>query len=211
MVAARRVFCDHGYRNSTISRVAEEAELSPGTIYIYFKSKEELFLSLTMRMFHYLNMRLAHITDQKRRWSLEKRIEAVCDALIDSYEQDPKLMTFTLLMQGNEVHTKLSKNLVGQLEAQYRKTIHTIVELIIEDTPEASVILQPNKIAKFIWSQFTGIILLNKTLNTIDQVRKETLHEELKWWVTTFFYGLLISNSTVESGSCSINMNTLRS
>lgn len=186
MIAARRVFCDHGYKYSTISSIAKEAEISPGTIYLYFRNKDELFLSLTLQVFYYLNMRLAHFKDYKHRWSLEKRISAVCDALIDSYEHDPKMMTFTLQMLGSEVFTKFSGNLIVQFKTQFRKTIDAIVEFIIEDTPNVDVILEPITITKLIWSQFTGIVLVNETLNTINQVRNESLHEELKLWITTF-------------------------
>lgn len=188
MIAARRVFCDHGYSYSTISSIAKEAEISPGTIYLYFRNKEDLFLSLTLQVFYYLNMRLAHFKDYKHRWSWEKRMSAVCDALIDSYEHDPKMMRFTLQLQGSEVFSKLSENLMVQLKTQYRKTIDAIVEFIVEDTPNVGVILEPITIAKLIWSQFTGIVLVNESLNTINQAQNVTLHEELKLWITTFLW-----------------------
>jgi AcrR family transcriptional regulator len=47
--AARKVFAVKGYDVATVDDVANAAELSKGTIYLYFKSKAELFLS-TMEM-----------------------------------------------------------------------------------------------------------------------------------------------------------------
>lgn len=44
--AARRLFGDADYAGVTMEGVAREAGLSKGTVYLYFRSKEELFLEL---------------------------------------------------------------------------------------------------------------------------------------------------------------------
>ena len=38
MVAAKRVFTQKGYEKSTMEDIAREAELSPGTLYLYFEN-----------------------------------------------------------------------------------------------------------------------------------------------------------------------------
>src|ERR1700687_2634855 len=40
--AARRVIGKHGFQGATIDRVAEEAQVAKGTVYIYFANKDEL-------------------------------------------------------------------------------------------------------------------------------------------------------------------------
>ncbi|MCK5124750.1 MAG: TetR/AcrR family transcriptional regulator [candidate division Zixibacteria bacterium] len=47
--AAERVFIANGYHNCTMDQIAEEAELSKGTLYLYFKSKEAIFVGLDWR------------------------------------------------------------------------------------------------------------------------------------------------------------------
>jgi len=42
MDAARRVIGRHGFEGTTIDRVAEEAHVAKGTIYLYFSNKEDL-------------------------------------------------------------------------------------------------------------------------------------------------------------------------
>ncbi|MBN2801074.1 MAG: TetR/AcrR family transcriptional regulator [Deltaproteobacteria bacterium] len=44
--AATRVFAEKGYRAARVSDVAREAGVADGTIYLYFKSKEEMLLSI---------------------------------------------------------------------------------------------------------------------------------------------------------------------
>ncbi len=49
MGAALEVFAEKGLKNAKMEDVAEKAELSKGTIYLYFKSKEHLFFAIDMR------------------------------------------------------------------------------------------------------------------------------------------------------------------
>ncbi len=47
--AAEKVFFEKGYNAAKMDDVAEAAELSKGTLYLYFKNKEELYFGLTYR------------------------------------------------------------------------------------------------------------------------------------------------------------------
>ncbi len=44
--AAQRVFFRNGFEKTSMEMVAEECQLAKGTLYLYFKSKEELYVSL---------------------------------------------------------------------------------------------------------------------------------------------------------------------
>jgi len=44
--AARTVFAEKGYAKTSIEQIAREASLSVGAIYLYFRSKEDLYVSL---------------------------------------------------------------------------------------------------------------------------------------------------------------------
>ncbi|MCK4857296.1 MAG: TetR/AcrR family transcriptional regulator [candidate division Zixibacteria bacterium] len=47
--AAESVFFSKGYAVATMDDVAEQAELSKGTLYLYFKSKEDLYFAIIFR------------------------------------------------------------------------------------------------------------------------------------------------------------------
>jgi AcrR family transcriptional regulator len=49
-VAALRVFAKRGLHQTTLDDVAKEAGVSKGTIYLYFKSKEEVFIAAAQRV-----------------------------------------------------------------------------------------------------------------------------------------------------------------
>lgn len=44
--AARSIFLEKGYYEASIRNIAEKIEYSPGTIYLYFKDKDEIFHAL---------------------------------------------------------------------------------------------------------------------------------------------------------------------
>jgi len=47
--AARTVFSRQGYAGAAVGEVASEAGVAKGTLYLYFKSKEELYLAALAR------------------------------------------------------------------------------------------------------------------------------------------------------------------
>lgn len=51
LAAAEEVFGDRGYAATTMEAVAEKADISKGSIYNYFRNKQELFKSLFTRAF----------------------------------------------------------------------------------------------------------------------------------------------------------------
>jgi len=44
--AAMKVFAEHGFHRSQVAKIAKEAGVADGTIYLYFKSKEDILICL---------------------------------------------------------------------------------------------------------------------------------------------------------------------
>jgi AcrR family transcriptional regulator len=68
--AARKVFLEKGYYEASIRNIAEEIEYSAGTIYLYFKDKDEIFHSLHEEGFRKMLEKmqpLEHVTDPFER------------------------------------------------------------------------------------------------------------------------------------------------
>jgi len=49
--AARELFMKEGYENVSIRKIAQKIEYSPGTIYLYYKNKSEIFFVLCILAF----------------------------------------------------------------------------------------------------------------------------------------------------------------
>jgi TetR/AcrR family transcriptional regulator, fatty acid metabolism regulator protein len=82
--AAEQIFARHGFYAAKVSDVAKEAGVADGTIYLYFKSKDELLISLFERRMHQLNSALkAAIAGKPPRVALEAFIRTYVQMLHD--------------------------------------------------------------------------------------------------------------------------------
>lgn len=63
--AAEIVFFEKGYATAKMDDVAEQAELSKGTLYLHFKNKEELYFGLTHRALVSLRQRFQTVLDEE--------------------------------------------------------------------------------------------------------------------------------------------------
>jgi AcrR family transcriptional regulator len=75
--AARKVFLKKGYFDTSIRTIAEEIEYSPGTIYLYFKDKDEIFHALHEEGFRKMLDKmqpLEHVTDPFERLKAMGRV-----------------------------------------------------------------------------------------------------------------------------------------
>lgn len=59
--AAREVFAEKGYAKTSIEQVARQASLSVGAIYLYFRSKEDLYISLLEETFEVFDAEMRQI------------------------------------------------------------------------------------------------------------------------------------------------------
>jgi AcrR family transcriptional regulator len=177
MVAAKRVFTDKGFSKATMEDIAKEAELSPGTLYLYFKNKDELYASLSLRILQYLMIRLEHVSAEPAP-DATQRLLALKNAMYDVYEFDPLILINMFHMQSSETLKKLSPDLLQQIESLSRSALKVMSD-IFEDGINKNRFIghRPNAIADILWSLFSGIVLWEtskRIINGNEDVIKET-------------------------------------
>lgn len=59
--AAKELFYENGYQATTMEDIAAAAEVSKGTLYLYFSSKDELYVSIILEGFQIIDKRLGEI------------------------------------------------------------------------------------------------------------------------------------------------------
>lgn len=72
LASAKQIFIRFGYHKTTMNDIASEARMGKGSMYYYFKSKEELFLNVVQNeasgLFLQLKNSLSKITDPRIRF-----------------------------------------------------------------------------------------------------------------------------------------------
>ena len=169
MDAAKKVFASKGFGGATMENIAEEAEFSPATLYLYFKNKDELFASLNLRMLQDLITRMEGVRDQKNLGP-EKRIMALEKALYDVYLTDPLNVVNVLRFQSKGRLRNLSPELSSQIGGCTKQYIRAIADLFEKGVRDGVFLdCQPVAFAEIVWSVFAGLVLYEDTKKGLNE------------------------------------------
>lgn len=159
IIAAKRVFSEKGFNKATMEDIAKEAELSPGTLYLYFKNKEELNASLSLRILQYVNIRVTHV-NKETTFSCDQKLKALMEAMYDVYDFDPLVIINMFHLQSSETLKNLSESLLAEIKDLSQKSIGAIAKIFEEGMEKGFYVNHhPMALADIFWSMFSGIVL----------------------------------------------------
>ena len=178
IVAAKRVFSGRGFSKTTMEDIAREAELSPGTLYLYFKNKDELYASLSLRILQYMNIRLEDVKKETDSEPAQK-IASIKEALYDVYQFDPMILINMFHLQSSETLKNISSPLLDNISELSQNSLQILAD-IFKDNSERNTVLtrQPTAAADIVWSLFTGVVLWEESKRMMDDDKdylKDTL------------------------------------
>jgi TetR/AcrR family fatty acid metabolism transcriptional regulator len=121
--AAIKVFSEKGFYNSRVSEIAKEANVADGTIYLYFKNKDDILISLFEEEFGKVvrDMRAA-LAQEKDALQKIKRFAITHLSIVSKHPHLAEVM-------GVEVRqsTKFMKEYVNQPFIEYLNLIRSVV------------------------------------------------------------------------------------
>ena len=83
--AAEKVFSKKGYHEAKVYQIADQAEVSVGTIYRFFKSKDELYFAVLKKKLSELEKRIER---NIRRKPPEEALKVYIESVIDFFEDE---------------------------------------------------------------------------------------------------------------------------
>ena len=156
--AAERTFFSKGIAIATMDDVAEAAELSKGTLYLYFRNKEDLYLAIILRAISVLQERFASAANSQTK-GLEK-IEAIGRAYFSFYKDHPDYYNAMLFFESYIVDPDTDPGYGVECANQSNKTFAicaAAVQAGIDDgTIRADV--DPMKTALTLYGLSTGLL-----------------------------------------------------
>ncbi|MBW2615540.1 MAG: TetR/AcrR family transcriptional regulator [Deltaproteobacteria bacterium] len=166
--AAEKVFAAKGFSGATVENIAEEAELSPATLYLYFKNKDALYASLNLKILKVLTEKIENVYHQNGL-NPEEKIKALEKALYEVYEQDPLNVINVLRFQSSEEPKNLSPELATQIKDGARKYLRAIAGIFEDGVREGSFLdRHPVAFADIVWGLFAGLVLWEHTKKGFD-------------------------------------------
>lgn len=158
--AAERVFFSKGLANATMDDVAEEAELSKGTLYLYFKSKEDLYLAINYRGTLILKSMFEQAV-AKQETGFDKT-RAVGEAYFEYYKKYPDYFNAMLYYESTEIDYTDQESFAFECSMKGKETLDVLIKAIKTGIQDGTIRpeIDPVKTAIILWGQSTGIIQL---------------------------------------------------
>lgn len=182
ITAARKVFSTKGFNTATMEEIASEAELSPGTLYLYFKNKEELHTSLSIEILKYLKKEIRKVVELDI--SVEEKIEKFRDVFIDVYDYDSNILINLFHLQSGETLQNLSDEVLQQIKEHSAQAHGAIIDVVKEGIEQGKFIDEhPVALADVLWASYSGIVLWvgsKRLLNDQKEFVKPTLTTAFK-------------------------------
>lgn len=121
--AAVKVFAETGFHGSQVSKIAREAGVADGTIYLYFKSKEDILVSLFRERLGELIGKLKESVADSA--TAADAIRKICELHYTELEKNPNLAYVTQI-ELRQSSLELRKS-IGQAVKPYIQLIETVL------------------------------------------------------------------------------------
>ncbi|NQV50837.1 MAG: TetR/AcrR family transcriptional regulator [Candidatus Marinimicrobia bacterium] len=140
--SAAKVFARQGFHLTTMEAVAEECGWSKGTLYLYFKSKEDLFFSILIEKMDQYSASLHN--DLKTSQGIEEKISAFIEAQFRFFTENKHFFQLVITEQGKVMHgsdSGLREKLINQQQAHIDQVSRVMEQGLPENTPFNAIIL----------------------------------------------------------------------
>ena len=187
--AARRLFLDRGFKAVTVDSIAAKSEVSKGSIYLCFDSKEEIYTQILIADNIALNERIKNFSSIEA--SASQLLQEFSRIYVDYFLNDKELfrILMTFMMQTGQMH--LTDKQSNELIRSTNENIKPISEIIQKgiDSGEFFPIKNIRQIQNAIWGMLNGVISLYLfTGNPIK--RMERIHSTIQNSLDVIIKGL---------------------
>ncbi len=192
--AAEKVIFSKGFDNTTMDEIAKEAELSKGTIYLYFQSKLEVYLAIIKKSMSLLK---DYFRDAVKKESIGiLKVRAIGEAYIKFNKDYPNYYSALIYFGSIKIdeNTTLQNELsVLQKNLDMMEILTNAIQEGIEDgsiRPE----VEPNKTALLLWGETSGLLQLLSYKGSAYSKHFDTKPEEMVDYFLEFTYHALKAN-----------------
>ena len=164
--AAEKIFFEKGLSNSKMDEVAEQAELSKGTLYLYFKSKEEIYFEIKLRAINILNaMFKESISENKTGFENCMEIGKTYVRFLNDYSNYFKVMVY---FESNDCKVCEFRD---KCENFFKEDnpLNFFIQIINKGITDGSIRndIPANVLAQALWAQTNGILQFVSTKQKI--------------------------------------------
>ncbi len=158
--AARQVFFERGFHHPTMDDVAAGAEVSKGTIYLYFESKEEI---LALLLLEGLDLLLDEMETANglATGSPEDALHALARAYLNFSQANPSYFRLIMAFDRGRFEDAISRELYQEVLNRSLRGLDLLAQ-IIEGGIQAGIFAvdDPWRAAGSVWAAVNGVLVL---------------------------------------------------
>ena len=187
--AARRLFFDRGFKSVTVDNIAAKSEVSKGSIYLCFESKEEIYAQILISDNIALYERIKNFSAAEA--SASQLLMEFARIYVDYFLNDNELfrILMTFMLQTGQMNLTEKQN--TELIRSTNENIKIISEIIQKgiDSGEFPPIGNIRQMQNAIWGMLNGVISLFVFTGNPTK-RTERIHTTVRDSLNVFIEGL---------------------
>lgn len=151
--AARPVFIERGFARASIEQIAKQAQLSVGAIYLYFQSKEDLYVSILETSLVELDTQLAEV----RKGDAKGRLAAAWSRLSGWVEAEPEMARALAMTSQPGLKAQLTEDVTTGVTAAVSR-LREHLGACVADGIHAGAFrsVSPAEVSELLWTAFIG-------------------------------------------------------
>lgn len=161
MSAARQVFFAQGIHNATMDDVAAAAEVSKGTVYLYFQSKETILATLLQEGLLLLVKDLETAYGADLPLTAESRLRRISQAYFDFFQTQPHYYRLLMAFERPKFQESVEPELYEQILMRSTRGLAYVVQTIEQGVANGEFAADnPKQAASVIWSMLHGVYVI---------------------------------------------------
>lgn len=160
--AAVRVFTDKGFSRATMGDIARQAEVSVGTIYLYYRSKEDLYVSLLFESMQRMKEAIEKI--MRTHVPPDQQLRRVWNSFYDYHARYPQLYRVLVFLQQPGLTAGISPKTLQEINARSGRNFSLVSQIVAAAIDKGIYRAHvPREVVDLLWSLFLGLVHLSET------------------------------------------------
>jgi len=187
--AARKLFFERGFKSVTVDSIAKKAELSKGAVYLYFKSKDEIYSQILLNDIDKFHERVSGSFEGGGKAS--DMLIQLSSIYVDFFLKDRELFRILMTFMLHANHSNLPDDLRNHIIKSTNKTIDVIEKIFRYgiDNGEFSPSINVRQIRNALWGLLNGIVSLYIFIGS-ESRREELIRSTIDTSLDVFIKGL---------------------
>jgi TetR/AcrR family transcriptional regulator len=161
LCAAREAFFENGFYRATVDEVAERAEVSKGTVYLYFESKETILAHLLLEGLDELIEELEQAYAIAEPLPADKRLRRLGRAYLRFFDEEPEYFRFVMWMDRGRFRDSVTPEVYQQVLSASLEGLGWVEKAIQQGIDEGIFCCcDVRPAASILWAALNGVLEL---------------------------------------------------